>query len=60
VIEGASLDRKAVMAAMENLDVSSLVVAGSPHRLRIHVHSNAPGEVFLAAGAFGTIRQPVQ
>lgn len=57
VIEGAGLDREAVMSALEAMDVSSLVVAGSRHRLRIHVHTNSPGEVFLSAGGFGDIRQ---
>lgn len=57
VIEGRGLDREAVMSAIEAMDVSSLVVAGSRHRLRIHVHTNSPGEVFLAAGGFGDIRQ---
>lgn len=57
VVEGAELDREAVMSTLEGLDVSSLAVAGSQHRLRIHVHTNSPGEIFLAAGNFGEIRQ---
>ena len=57
VIEGTSLDREAVMAGLGKLQLSSLVVAGSRHRLRIHVHTDSPGEVFLAASAFGAIRQ---
>lgn len=57
VVEGTALDRDAVMSALEAMDVSSLVVAGSRRRLRIHVHTNSPGEVFLAAGEFGDIRQ---
>jgi len=57
VIEGAMLDREAVMVGLGEMNVSSLVVAGSRHRLRIHVHTDSPGEVFLAAGAFGQIRQ---
>jgi DegV family protein with EDD domain len=57
VIEGTGLDREAVMAGLGNMDVSSLVVAGSQHRLRIHVHTDSPGEIFLAAGVFGEIRQ---
>ncbi len=57
VIEGEALDRAAVMAALESSDVSSLVVAGGQRRLRIHVHTDSPGDIFLAAGAFGDIRQ---
>lgn len=57
VIEGAELERGEIMKAFEAMDVSSLVVAGSRHRLRIHVHTDSPGEIFLAAGKFGDIRQ---
>jgi DegV family protein with EDD domain len=57
VVEGKQLDREAVMSTLEGLDVSSLVVAGSQNRLRIHVHTNSPGEIFLTAGNFGEIRQ---
>ncbi|HKJ16015.1 MAG TPA: DegV family protein [Xanthomonadales bacterium] len=57
VIEGQELDREAVMASLESMDVSSLVVAGSRNRLRIHVHTDSPGEIFLAAGNYGEIRQ---
>lgn len=57
VVEGESLERESVMTALEAMDVSSLVVAGSRKRLRIHVHTDSPGEIFLAAGTFGEIRQ---
>lgn len=57
IIEGEALERDAIMAALEAMDVSSLVVAGSPHRLRIHVHTDSPGDIFLAAGTHGEIRQ---
>ncbi len=57
VIEGQGLDRNAVMARLEEMGLSSIVVAGSAQRLRVHVHTDAPGEVFLAAESFGEIRQ---
>lgn len=57
VIEGPALDRDAVMQAMQQLDSSSLVVAGGASRLRVHIHVNQPSEVFLAAEAFGTVVQ---
>jgi DegV family protein with EDD domain len=57
VIEGAELDREAVMQAMQKLDSSSLVVAGSANKVRVHIHVNQPSEVFLAAEAFGSIVQ---
>jgi DegV family protein with EDD domain len=57
VIEGDQLDREAVMARMEALDASSLVVAGGRNRVRIHIHVNNPAEVFLACEDFGRITQ---
>ncbi|MEJ8569182.1 DegV family protein [Elongatibacter sediminis] len=57
VIEGESLDRNAVMTALQALDSSSLVVAGGGSRVRVHVHVNTPADVFLACEAFGAIVQ---
>ncbi|MEM1412753.1 MAG: DegV family protein [Pseudomonadota bacterium] len=57
VIEGEGLDRQAVMARLEGLDQSSLVVAGSDRRIRVHIHVNNPAEVFLACEDFGEIAQ---
>lgn len=51
------IDRGAVMARLEQLDASSLVVAGGQDRVRVHIHVNNPAEVFLACEAFGAIRQ---
>ncbi len=57
VIEGTGLDRQQVMSRLLELDQSSLVVAGSDRRVRVHVHVNNPAEVFLACEAFGEITQ---
>lgn len=57
VVEGQALDRERVMAEIEKMDVSSLVVAGSTRRLRVHAHTDTPGEIFLAMAAYGEIRQ---
>jgi len=57
VIEGRELSQAAVMQAMQQLDSSSLVVAGGSNRLRVHIHVNQPSEVFLAAEKFGTVVQ---
>jgi DegV family protein with EDD domain len=57
VVEGENIDREAVMARMEALDASSLVVAGGRRRVRVHIHVNNPAEVFLACEAFGEIKQ---
>ncbi|HET6565830.1 MAG TPA: DegV family protein [Xanthomonadales bacterium] len=53
----ASLDRDAIMQAMQKLDSSSLVVAGGASKVRVHIHVNQPAEVFLAAEAFGNVTQ---
>ena len=57
VVEGDNIDREAVMARLEQLDQSSLVVAGGRNRVRVHVHVNNPSEVFLACEDFGDIKQ---
>lgn len=57
VIEGAQLDREAVMQAMQQLDSSSLVVAGGAGKVRVHIHVNQPSGVFLTAEKFGTVMQ---
>ena len=46
VLVGDDLDRDAVMARMEALDASSLVVAGGRNRIRVHIHVNNPAQVF--------------
>ncbi|MCW8871474.1 MAG: DegV family EDD domain-containing protein, partial [Xanthomonadales bacterium] len=57
VLEAVHIDRDAVMTRLEQLDCSSLVVAGGQQRVRVHIHVNNPAEVFLACEAFGTIKQ---
>jgi DegV family protein with EDD domain len=57
VLEGSDLDRDAVMARLETLDASSLIVAGGRTRVRVHIHVDNPAEVFLACEDFGTITQ---
>lgn len=44
-------------ADLEALDASSLVVAGSVKRARVHIHTDSPGDVFRICGQFGDIRQ---
>jgi DegV family protein with EDD domain len=57
VIEGDRLDRDAVMQKLESLDTSSLVVAGSMNRIKVHAHVDNPAELYLACEQFGEIRQ---
>jgi DegV family protein with EDD domain len=57
VIEGDSLDRSAIMQRLEQLDCSSLVVAGGRSRVRVHIHVNNPGQAYLACEQFGELHQ---
>ncbi|NNE06684.1 MAG: DegV family EDD domain-containing protein [Xanthomonadales bacterium] len=57
VISGKDLDRAQVMRRLLELESSSLVVAGGTDRLRVHIHTDNPSEVFLACEAFGEIAQ---
>jgi hypothetical protein len=57
VIEGDALDRAAIMRRLEQLDCSSLMVAGGSARVRVHLHVNDPGEVYLACEEFGELHQ---
>jgi DegV family protein with EDD domain len=57
VIEGDVLDRVAILKYLEQLDCSSLVVAGGGNRVRVHIHVNNPGEAFLACEQFGELHQ---
>lgn len=57
VIEGDILDRAAILKHLEQLDCSSLVVAGGGNRVRVHIHVNNPGEAFLACEQFGELHQ---
>lgn len=53
-VEGEGLDPAAVKGALRALG-DSVVVAGSPRLLRLHVHTHLPAYVFEAARAFGRV-----
>ena len=57
LIDGDRLDVAALRGRLEALDASSLVVAGSEQRARVHIHTDSPGEVFSLCSEFGEIRQ---
>ena len=57
VIEGESLDRALIMRQLEQLDCSSLIVAGGHERVRVHIHVNNPGEAYLVCEQFGELHQ---
>lgn len=57
LIEGDGLDIAGLRERLEALDASSLVVAGSERRARVHIHTDSPGEVFRICAELGEIRQ---
>jgi DegV family protein with EDD domain len=57
VIAGDDLDRSMIMQHLQQLDCSSLVVAGGQKRIRVHIHVNNPGDVYLACEQFGELQQ---
>lgn len=54
LVEGEGLDVMAMRGAVEPLG-DSVVVAGSPRRIRVHVHTDHPDRVFEAVGARGRL-----
>ena len=56
LVEGEGLEVAAMRGAIEPLG-DSIVVAGSPRRLRVHVHTDRPEEVFEIAAGHGSVVQ---
>ncbi len=57
LIDGQDMDVPRLRAELEALDASSLVVAGSVKRARVHIHTDAPGDVFRICGQYGELKQ---
>ena len=57
IIEGDALDQTAIMKQLEQLDCSSLIVAGGHIHVRVHIHVNNPGEAYLVCEQFGELHQ---
>lgn len=55
IIQGEALDRGALLRKLSALPLDSLVVAGSDHKLRVHLHTDNPAEAFLACEEFGDL-----
>jgi DegV family protein with EDD domain len=54
LVTGPAIDRRALREALAALG-SSLVVAGSATRVRVHAHVEDPTELFRIAAGFGTV-----
>ncbi|MDZ7266984.1 MAG: DegV family EDD domain-containing protein [candidate division KSB1 bacterium] len=53
-IVGQNIDRQALREQLRPLG-DSMIVAGSSERVRIHIHSNEPEQVFAVARAYGEL-----
>jgi len=54
LLTGENIDKKALYNAIKDSG-DSLVVAGSPQKMRVHIHSDVPAEIFAHLHRFGTI-----
>ncbi len=57
LVRGDQLDVGSLRRKLEDLDASSLVVAGGARRARVHIHTDTPGEVFKICAEHGEIGQ---
>ena len=56
VLSAADIDRARVRSALSAIDGSSLVMAGTREKLRVHMHVDEPALLFEALAAFGEVR----
>lgn len=54
IIHGQNLDLAAIKQKLGNWG-DSMVVVGGGHRVKIHIHTNAPNKVFREANQFGEV-----
>lgn len=55
LVVGEAIDRDALRSAVSALDATSVVVAGSDQRVRVHAHVAEPCALFEAAALFGRV-----
>lgn len=56
LVVGEDIDREGLRVAVAALGASSVVVAGSRQRVRLHAHVDAPGPLFEACARFGDVQ----
>ena len=52
---GQAVDRAQLKAALLGLSISSLVIAGTREKVRVHGHVDAPAQLFEVAARFGRV-----
>jgi DegV family protein with EDD domain len=55
MVSGDGVDRGALKAALLALPLSSLVIAGTREKVRVHAHLDEPATLFEAVGRFGVV-----
>jgi DegV family protein with EDD domain len=55
-LSAAAIDRSAVRTALDRLGGSSLVMAGTREKLRVHMHLDDPARLFDCLTTFGDVR----
>lgn len=55
VLSAGAIDRESVRAALQTLDHSSLVLAGTREKLRVHVHVDEPQRLYDLLAPFGRV-----
>ncbi|MEM9532620.1 MAG: DegV family protein [Pseudomonadota bacterium] len=55
LVSSDGLDRRRLRESLSELDASSLVVAGTRTKMRVHIHTNDPPEVFRTCERFGEV-----
>lgn len=55
MISGAHIDRIALKEKIMEMNHSSLVIAGTKNKVRVHVHVNNPGKLVLLCEEFGQV-----
>ncbi len=56
VLSASDIDRARVREALDRLGGSSLVMAGTREKLRVHMHLDDPARLFETMAAFGDVR----
>ncbi len=57
LIQGENLDRQQLLGMLQQLDSSSVVIAGDQSRLRVHIHIDQPEQAFLICEELGELSQ---
>lgn len=55
LISGDDIDRRIVRESLSELGGNSMVLAGSKHKVRVHMHVNEPAVLFERCATFGTV-----